>query len=394
MSKQEILQLIDRYLDGTANEEEIGVLMEYYNSFQQQGQWSEELGDSRELEDAMLKRLTEALRVKPSAKSFRFFRTRFAAAAAAVIVLLISATLWLVTSNTTQKKPVARVQPLQNADSAFTSGKAILTLADGRKILLDDASNGILARQANSTVHKQNGALIYEAGNAAAAVATTYNTIATQRGGEYLVVLPDGTKVWLNAASSLRFPPAFAGAERQVEITGEAYFEVAKNPAMPFKVAVINNGKNRGVVEVLGTHFNINSYDGEGATQTTLLEGSVKITPVINALPAAGSSQKLVAGQQARINSNSGVMKIVPADVEEVMAWKNGLFYFNDADIKTIMRQVARWYDVEVAYDGHVTSRTFSGKIKRSAEITNVLAILEQSGIHFNMKGRRIVVKP
>jgi ferric-dicitrate binding protein FerR (iron transport regulator) len=203
-------------------------------------------------------------------------------------------------------------------------------------------------------------------------------------------VLPDGSKVWLNAASSLRFPTGFAGHERKVELVGEAYFEVAKNAAMPFKVTVKplpgNTASAPMEVEVLGTEFNINAYGDETDRRTTLIQGSVKIT--------AGSGQSLLQpGQQARVNT--GGLQIMPGvDTDEVIAWKNGLFQFKEANIQSIMRQVSRWYDVEVEYNGNV-NQLFFGKIPRRVPVSTVLKILESTGwAHFTIEGKKITVAP
>jgi transmembrane sensor len=190
--------------------------------------------------------------------------------------------------------------------------------------------------------------------------------------------LEDGTGVWLNAASSIKYPTAFTGNERRVEITGEAYFEVAHNADKPFRVTF-----NEQTVEVLGTHFNINAYADEPAAKTTLLEGKVKLTN-------KAQSAMLLPGQEAVLVTNGYQVK--EADLEQAMAWKNGIFYFDNTDVKTIMRQVARWYNVQVEYEGKVTDYKFAGDLRRNTNLANVLQILEQAGIHFRMEGRKLIV--
>jgi transmembrane sensor len=223
--------------------------------------------------------------------------------------------------------------------------------------------------------------------------------LATPKGGQYQLVLPDGSKVWLNAASSIRYPVAFTGNERNVELTGEAYFEVAKNPAMPFKVIIPSSTKaGRSMIEVLGTHFNVSAYNDEDATKTTLLEGKVRI---VSGEWAAGNGRStgkkqealLQPGQQALLFTSGQLKKIDDADVELAMAWKNGFTAFKSADIKSIMRQVARWYNVEVVYEGTIPQRSFTGGVSRDARLSELLHLLEVSKVNFRMEGNRLVVR-
>lgn len=207
-----------------------------------------------------------------------------------------------------------------------------------------------------------------------------YNTISTPRGGQYQLQLPDGSKVWLNAQSSLRFPARFIGNERLVTLTGEGYFEVAKDKAHPFKIS-INNMQ----VEVLGTHFNVMGYNDEPATTTTLLEGSVKIIK-------GGSVQKIVPGEQAIVKDGIRVAKV---NAEEAIEWKNGNFNFSHEKLGSIMRRISRWYDVDIAYSQRTTGATFVGTIPRSTNITEVLKYLELTGlVHFKIEERRVTVMP
>jgi ferric-dicitrate binding protein FerR (iron transport regulator) len=216
---------------------------------------------------------------------------------------------------------------------------------------------------------------------------TVYNTVSTRRGGQFQVVLPDGSKVWLNTVSSLRFPTAFTGTERVVELTGEAYFEVEKNAAQPFRVHVSTAGDKGMDVRVLGTQFNVMAYENEAEIRTTLLEGAVKVMQ--------GDKGKVLApGQQAKLNRLGGLVLDENADVELAMAWKNGFTSFKSADIRSIMRQVERWYDIDVAYEGDVPDRTFSGGISRDANLSELIRLLEVSKIHFRMDGRRLTVTP
>jgi transmembrane sensor len=278
----------------------------------------------------------------------------------------------------------------QQKDILPGSNKATLTLANGSKIILDDAKQGKIASQKNVVINKnKSGEVIYKttptdqiATGQTPVEAITMNTLTTPRGGQYEVVLPDGTRVWLNAASSLKYPTAFTGNERRVELTGEAYFEVSKNARKPFFVKTTNQ-----TVAVLGTHFNINSYADEAATKTTLLEGSVKVTGNTNQLTV-----KLKPGQQA-VNTVTAIDIKQDADIDEAVAWKNGKFLFRNTDLRTIMRQLSRWYDVDVEYQGNVAQKHYRGRISRNVPVSEIFQILKTSGINFTINGGKIIVK-
>lgn len=281
--------------------------------------------------------------------------------------------------------PVGKVAPAQT-DPAPGKNSATLVLADGSSVLLDSAAAGQVASQNGVSIIKlPDDQLRYQQGDQADGP-VGYNSIQTPNGGQYRLVLPDGTGVWLNAASSLRYPTRFTGNERRVSVTGEVYFEVAKMPARPFIVE-----KDGMEIRVLGTHFNVNSYADEPDLRVTLLEGSITVKSTHQ---AATRSLTLRPGQQARLTRNGEQQLTSDIDVDEVMAWKNGLFDFSNADIQTIMRQIARWYDLSVVFQGAIPPRAFSGKITRSTNLSNVLKILEQSNIHFEVENRTIVVKP
>ena len=265
--------------------------------------------------------------------------------------------------------------------------KAVLILADGSKVILDNTTNGTIAQQGNTVVLKEDGLLAYNTDKTKSQSEIIYNTLKTERGGEYRsLVLSDGTKIWLNSVSSIHYPTAFIGKERIVDITGEVYFEVAKNRTMPFKVNV--NGMQ---VEVLGTHFNINSYGDEEGIKTTLMEGAVKIV-------AARKVSFLKPGQQAILRSaqdDKGEIKIVSdVDVNETVAWKNGLFIFDGSDIKTIMRQASRWYDIDVVFQDQIPGHFVVTGVPRTLPISKLLKALEMmGGVHFEIEGKKILVK-
>ena len=324
--------------------------------------------------------------VTSPAKIIRFTIWKRVAAVASIIILG-TGTYFLLT-NKEQKEITKTENNIQYKNDVVPGGnKATLQLADGSTIILDSAQNGTLSQQGNARVLKlDNGQIAYNASGTAKEV--LYNTISTPRGGQYQLTLADGSKVWLNAASSIRFPASFTGSKRKVELTGEAYFEVAKNPAMPFTVYISPSptGESRGEVEVLGTHFNINSYADEDVIKTTLLEGAVKVTK--------GSVIALLSpGQQAQLTTNGQIGVNKNIDVDEVVAWKNGLFNFNSVDIENIMRQISRWYDVDVFYQGSISKETFSGiGVSRNSKLSQVVKIMEQAGVKFKIEGKKITV--
>jgi ferric-dicitrate binding protein FerR (iron transport regulator) len=310
------------------------------------------------------------------------WKIHYAAAAIIICIISISTYYLLKPEHSTQISKTGNIKIIHQNDLAPGANKAVLTLANGASIILDSAQNGALTTQGNTKILKLNGMLTYEDSSKASS-AVLYNTISTPRGGQYQLVLADGSKVWLNAASSLRFPAAFTGKERKVELMGEGYFEVAKNASMPFKVEV--NGME---VEVLGTHFNINSYHDEPAIRTTLLEGSVKINK-------NNTTSLLKPGQQAEVNSAGEVRIINDADIDAAVAWKDGKFQFDRADIYAIMRQIARWYDVDVEYKGATIISHFGGTISRNVNLSQVLKMLHLTGeVKFEINGRKIMVMP
>ena len=309
---------------------------------------------------------------------------------AAAVLALLALSGWLFYNRHTAKGPLAAAAPVQPppAHDIFPGGnKATLTLADHTTINLDDAKNGVLGQQGNTELIKQkDGQLTYRTAEARSSAAIAYNLLTTPRGGQYQLTLPDGSKVWLNAASTLKYPTSFTGKDRIVELQGEAYFEIARNPAMPFKVAVSpQKGQTPAEVVVLGTHFNIKAYGDEPLIHATLLEGSVRVQK-------GGANVLLQPGQQADWNSTSDP-KTSAADVEEAVAWKNGLFKFNEATIQDVMRQLSRWYDVEVVYTNGIPGDLFRGEIYRNVNVSKVLKVLEASGVHFTVEGNKILVQ-
>jgi len=309
----------------------------------------------------------------------KFFSWTRVAAAAAILIAAFTGIYFLFNQKSKQDIAQSGISTDQKDIIVPGGDKAILTLADGSAIVLDTLHTGTLPQQGNTRIIKLNaGSLAYNAGERNQHQ-ILYNTLSTPSGGQFQLVLPDGSKVWLNSSSSIRFPTEFNGEDRKVELTGEAYFEVAKNVVKPFKVAV-----KEMEVQVLGTHFNIMAYDDERSINTTLLEGSVKVSK--------GSAGKiLVPGQQSKVGSG-GDIKVTEADVEEAIAWKNGFFQFNSYDIETIMRQVARWYDVKVVYKDKIPGGSFSGIVSRKNNISQVLKILQGGDVQFKIEGKKVIV--
>lgn len=317
-------------------------------------------------------------------RTIPFFKRQWIRYAAAIIIILgTSLFIWLPRKSSLPAGPSITHAPVKN-DVAPGKEGAILTLEDGRKVVLDDLGNGVVATQNGTKVLLNDGQLVYNTGDAASKE-IVYNTIATPRGRQFQLVLPDQTKVWLNAASSLRYPIAFTGKERKVEITGEAYFEVTKNAQMPFHVKINDETE----VEVLGTHFNINSYSNEANVNTTLLEGSVKISH-------KGEKAVIKPGQQAQVSmqSQNKIRVLSDVNVEKVMAWKNGVFDFQDATLEEVMHQLERWYDIEVKYEKGIPKLEFVGKMGRDLNLSSVLRGLELSKVHCRLEGKTLTILP
>lgn len=303
-----------------------------------------------------------------------FSSPRYWWAAAAILILLVSGT-WFFVSRPQQQEVAATVV----YDKAPGTDKALLTLADGSVVALDSAGKRQIAA-GNTTIQQQGGMLQYSAD----AHAAGFNTLTTPRGGQFRVVLPDGTAVWLNAATSLRYPTAFNGNERVVTLRGEAYFEVAKNTEKPFRVQIDEHT----AVEVLGTHFNIHAYSDENQISTTLLEGKVMMTR------SDASLRRVVLnpGQQAIVYDDQlSVSKQV--NIDQVMAWKNGMFNFEGLDLPSVLRQLSRWYDVEIVYEGKIPTRKFGGEMQRDLSLQQVLRILERMDVKCRIENKnRLVV--
>jgi len=386
MDQQDYIKLYEKFLSGKCTPEEKKLLDEYFDEFDLLDiPWNKEIGDQQEVEDKIFNSIRQKV---DSPYVLRRSKLKWIAVAASVLLFTFVGLYFL--NHRDKKLSVAVNKPLKLKNDILPGGnKAILTLANGKQIVLTDAHNGTLAIQHNTEIKKTaDGKIVYTTNSPGISVnqnpGIQYNTITTPRGGQYTVILPDGSKVSLNAASSLIYPAAFTGDERKVELKGEAYFEVTHNPVKPFKVS--SNGQT---VEVLGTHFNINAYSDERAVKTTLLEGAVKISKGSRIAVLKPGQQAQISNKELNpeININSNV------DLEEAVAWKNGLFVFDGDNIQHIMRMVSRWYDVEVAYSGAIQDDPFGGSVSRFENVSEVLKILQLTGkVHFKIEGRKIIV--
>lgn len=395
MNTQQFKELLQRYREGRCTDEEKNLVDAWY-IHRRNTPYPLPAEEEAQAGERMYRKIARELGHDTPATGGslrRFYRGYWMAAA--ILVAVFTAGYFLVQKTSTG---VATTGNNPDAPPAIVPGgnKALLTLADGSVIVLDSAANDTLSIQGKTLVFKQqDGQLVYRATASEEPTAIAWNTISTPRGGQYQVVLPDGSRVWLNAASSLRFPASFSGDERRVELTGEAYFEIesyalptagGKKKKIPFKVTITQPGVTEtSEVEVLGTHFNIMAYADEATINTTLLEGAIK-------MHSGTQAQTLKPGQQAQIAKNGHMHIEDDADTEEAIAWKNGLFQFYNADIQTVMRQIARWYDVEVEYAGPIPSDKFEGEIPRNSHITEVLNMLELSNVHCKIEGKKLII--
>lgn len=371
----EFEDLLRRYRQGAATPGERALVEAWYAQWHAEDRVS--LSEKALLESEQVMREVVMERVRGYGRVRRLW-VRASVAAAVVIILGIGILKWA-----SYQRPVTPSPVIAATHDALPGGnKAVLTLGNGSNIILDSATRGALARQGGATVvKKESGSLAYVGGRESSA-APTYNTLTTPRGGQYHLQLADGTVVWLNAASSIRYPTAFTGPTREVEVTGEAYLEVAKNPAKPFRV------KANGVeIDVLGTSFDVNAYSDESAIRTTLVEGSVKVI-------GAASAKTLLPGQQAIVTNQVAIALDNHVNIEAVLAWKNGRFMFNDTPLPDVLRQLARWYDVDVDIQGDLSKKLVWGKMERDLNLSEVLEGLRYIGINYKIEGKKLTVMP
>ncbi len=391
MSNNRLQYLLEQYTANTSTPEEVKELFEYIRNTSDDTVLKEKIGELwiDSMDDEQISKIglgstnTEEL-ARPVASGKR----KWLHIAAAAIFVITVAGYFVFRVSDTQPVQDTMIRSPKN-ELVPGSDKAVLTLGDGRQIVLDDTSEGTLTEQGGTKIIKlDHGQLTYNSFDNESEQ-PVYNTISTPHGGQYQIVLSDGSKVWLNSVSSLHFPVYFQHDTRKVTLTGEAYFEIAQNKEKPFLVIVEDVE-----VEVLGTHFNVNAYNDEGAIKTTLLEGKVKVKN--------GQSNKvIVPGQQASIlvkdNTAGPGISVQDVDVSAVTAWKNGRFIFKGDDIYSVMRQLARWYDANVSYEENVTNEQFVGVINRSRfdSIPDILEMLEKTGtVSFSVQGNSIKVMP
>lgn len=364
MSKERYEQLAEKWLNGTISEAEKQEYAAWYTASQERPlDIPASFAASREeLQERIFSNIQAGMeapvkRMRPSYK--------WAAAAAVLLLLGTGAWYW------SQRSTTSSSQTTIIADVMPGSDKAMLTLAGGQRIVLDSG----LANTAIQNAVVSNGLLSY-AGNAAENA--TWQTLSTPRGGQYRLVLPDGTGLWLNAESSVRFPTKFTGKDRRITITGEVYLEVRQDAQHPFLVTTGNTE-----VQVLGTHFNIQAYPDENSMATTLLEGSVRVGDMV-----------LQPGEQARSVDGKKIEKLVNVNTSDITAWKDGLFAFSGSDLPAMMRQVARWYDIDVRFEGRVPEFSFEGKLERSLQLSQLLKVLSDMHIQYKMEGKTLTILP
>ncbi|MGF7230972.1 FecR family protein [Arachidicoccus sp.] len=373
MLSEDLKELIGKYLDGTATEEERSAVLQWYRSTDL-SEVSIDVSsnmEASEIKNRISLKLQQHIKkqLQPNAGSWL---RRMSAAALVLLLLGMGGYFFLYRfSKSTKVRSIAIHQDLLPGHSG-----AILHLSDGKTIVLDSIQNGLVLQRGNLKIIKENGSLSY----IGKCKEPLYNTITTNRGRQWQLTLPDGSKAWLNAASSIKYPLTFDDKNRIVEITGEVYFEVIHNPRQPF---IVKAGDK--TIQDIGTAFNINDYKDEPVSKTTVIQGSVRISK-------AGQSAILRKGQQASIAQDIRVSEAV--NLEEVLAWKNGNFLFQDATLQEVMRTIGRWYNVSVQYEAHLPHELFNGKIPRALPASKVLDILKQSGIHFTIESVPSQEKP
>ncbi|SJZ65979.1 FecR protein [Chitinophaga eiseniae] len=378
MRKEEAILLAEKIVSGTATDAELIQYNRLFNAFQADSSWDEEvLGNKLQLEEMIRQRLQPVLHRQRSGKLASW--PRWVAAAAAIVLLLGGGYYFL-----QKPQPPQQLQPqavrFRNDIPAPAGNHAVLTLANGRQIQLDSAGNGTLAVQGQVQVSKTAGGQIVYAGTAEAA---SFNTLQLPPGSKPLaVVLADGTKVWMDAGAALTYPTAFQGGKREVFVSGQAWFDVAPNSRQPFRVTTTTNNAT---IDVLGTSFTVRAFRDGSNMQVTLLSGAVKLN-------TSAASQLLHPGEQAAVDSNGAVQLATGVDLQQATAFKDGLFYFNGADITTIMSELQRYYDIDVVYQADVKD-LFVAKIPRDVPVSQLLNLLEMTNlVHFKIEGRKITV--
>lgn len=382
MQTRAIRDLLEKFKAGTITKDEMVLLESWYLQWEPE-QTAMDAGELERLKDEVWLSIHPGQR-----KRVRRLRRKPLAAAASVLIV-VTAGLYLFFNRTMPTR--ASREPAEPAvvihDFKPGSHRAILTLSDNRRIALKDSTRGMIVQDAGMNVYNNTGGELSYAGamppGNGPSSAMFYNTLSTPRAGHFKVTLPDGTKVWLNAASSITYPLFFNSNERRVSVTGEVYFEVAHRKQQPFKVS---SGKQ--AITVLGTHFNVRCYGDEAGMSTTLLSGSVRITNTAN-----GSTGLLKPGQQASLSYADEKIKIRAVSAEDAISWKNGYFLFDNEEPVTVMKNISRWYDVDIEFKGDLTKERFGGSFSRSTNLNQLLENMERIGnVHFELSGSTIIV--
>lgn len=382
MSSEEIHKLIEKYNNQTASSEEKKIVEALYDKIN---------GDAPNFGEAELINLKQDIftsvintienNTQPQFSKIKSRKLYISIAWAAVFAGLIFGSLFIYL-NTSNSHSFSRLVKKKKNEIKPGGNNAILKLADGTELILNKAADGQIANQSGIKVTKtKSGELLYTFTSGSKPQNVQINTVTTPRGGQYHLILIDGTEVWLNASSSITFPTAFTGNDRKVKVTGEVYFEVSKNKLKPF---IVNTTQSE--IKVLGTHFNINAYEDEYFQKTTLLEGSIEIKK-------GGQLKLLIPGEQSNISESSNAIQIKQVeDLDAIIAWKNGYFQFLDSDLPSFMRQISRWYNTEVSYNGAIPTKEYTGKIPRNVKIETLIQMLSYSGIHCRVENNQITV--
>ena len=369
MTEDEYILLYEKCFSGTCTQEEQLLLQEYKDYFSLNTEWDNQIGDQEDIMERMYFQLKKSILKENNTKWRKLFL-----AAACLLIISVGCIFYVQNLNqfVLEDVTVTKIVP--------GSKKATLLLSDGSQIILDEYEDGAVVMQDDFIVgKKEKGGLVYNDLDQFKNEILQYNTIVVPRGGEYRLILADGSKVWLNSGSSLKYPVNFKTADRIVELTGEAYFEVAKNKGSSFIVRVKETE-----VEVLGTYFNVNSYNEDEVI--TLIEGAVKLKNGVESL-------LLKPGQSGVVKS--GKIRAEDADIESVTSWKNGYFIFRDESLKSIMDKVSRWYDIDVEFRGGVENKEFYAKTARYTDFLEMLKNIELTGtVRFKIEGRRVIIMP
>lgn len=375
-------ELLERHESGNCTHSENELVESWFKQLIETGEWQWEKGEKDMMQKIIEARIMKQVDIHDKKKILYLkSRSQWWAAAASVVLLLGAFSYFLFFHKSTKQVRIARV--LSNDVKAPQSNKATITLANGQKVYLDSAGNGALAILGNVKLVKlASGKIAYQHDSREVSTKMEYNTLSNPRGSKVInMTLVDGSRVWLNAGSSLAYPVSFMSNERKVSVTGEAYFEVTHDASRPF---IVNNGSMD--IRVLGTHFNVNTFEDDGNDiKVTLLEGSVKINN-------GNATGLLKRGQQAVVNKEIKILNGV--DLDLVMAWKNGYFQFDNVSLQNVLKVVSRWYDVDIVYEGYNHPREFVGEIQRDLNLSEMLKILQKNKLHFKIEGNKLIVMP